>query len=73
MRASETQNLAFTLDTGLRALQEPEEDFEFVLASPSSARFAYDQDFANAAFDIDAQRPLPPHRPGDIRPRGAPR
>jgi hypothetical protein len=53
VQASETQNLAFTLDTGLRALQEPEEDFEFVLASPSSARFAFDQEFANNAFDID--------------------
>ena len=53
MQESETQRLNFTLDTGLRALQEPEEDFEFVLASPSSARFAFDQDFANAAFDIE--------------------
>ena len=52
LRGTETQNLAFTLDTGLRALQQPEEDFEWVLASPSSARLSYDQESANTNFDF---------------------
>lgn len=53
IQTTDTQNLNFTLNTGLRALDQPDEDFEWILASPSTARFAYDQDFANAAFDID--------------------
>jgi hypothetical protein len=53
VQETETQSLRFSLDTGLRALQEPEEDFEFVIASPSSARFAFAQEFTNNAFDID--------------------
>lgn len=52
LRGTETQNLAFTLDTGLRALQQPEEDFEWVLASPSSARLSFDQQSANTNFDV---------------------
>lgn len=52
-QTTDTQNLDFSLDTGLRALDQPDEGFEWILASPSSARFAYDQEFANAAFDID--------------------
>lgn len=50
---STTERLRFVLNTGLRALQEPEQDFEWVVASPSVARLAYAQDFANNSFDID--------------------
>jgi hypothetical protein len=54
LRASETQNLRFLFDSGVRTLDRPDESVEFTLASPSVARIAYDQAFANAAFDIDA-------------------
>ena len=53
IQQTDTQSLRFMLNTGIRALQEPDQDFEWVVASPSLARFAYSQDFANAAFDID--------------------
>jgi hypothetical protein len=53
VRGTTTQNLRFELDTGLRALQRPEQDFEWTLASPSSARLAYDQTFANNEFDVE--------------------
>jgi hypothetical protein len=55
LRGTETQNLRFELDTGLRALQEPEQDFEWTLASPSSARLGYDQVGANHEFDLELQ------------------
>ena len=53
IQQTDTQSLRFVLNTGIRALQEPDQNFEWVVASPSLARFAYSQDFANAAFDID--------------------
>jgi hypothetical protein len=53
LRTSETRSLRFLLDTGLRILDRPDESVEFTIASPSVARVAYDQAFANAAFDID--------------------
>jgi hypothetical protein len=55
IRGTETQNLRFELDTGLRALQQPEQDFEWVIASPSSARLGYDQVGANHEFDLEAR------------------
>ncbi len=53
IQETDTQNLRFNLNTGLRALDQPDQSFEWVVASPSVARFAYSQDFANNAFDID--------------------
>lgn len=53
LQDNDTQRLRFALNTGLRALQEPEQDFEWVVASPSTARLAYAQELANNAFDID--------------------
>lgn len=53
LQSSENQQLRFSLDTGLRPIDQPEQDFEWNLASPSAARFAFAQDFANNAFDID--------------------
>ena len=53
LRASETRSLRFLLDTGVRILDQPDESVEFTIASPSVARAAYAQEFANAAFDID--------------------
>ena len=53
LRASETQNLRFLINTGVRTLDQPDESLEFTIASPSVARVAYGQEFANAAFDID--------------------
>ena len=54
VRATDTRSLRFFLDTGLRAIDQPDEDFQFILASPSVARVAFNQAFANNAFDIDA-------------------
>jgi hypothetical protein len=50
---SETQTQTFSLgfDTGIRALWEAGEDFEFTFASPSTANVAYAQEWADAAFD----------------------
>lgn len=42
---------ALGLDTGLRALWEAKEDFEFTVASPSTATLDYDQEWANAALE----------------------
>jgi hypothetical protein len=53
VQEADVQSLRFYLNTGLRALKEPDQDLEWVVASPSLARFAYEQDFANSAFDID--------------------
>ena len=55
LRQTRTQNLAFGLDTGLRALAEAEQDFEFVLASPSNANIDYDIEGANTSFDAGAR------------------
>ena len=51
VRQTDTQNLTFSLDTGLRALWEADEDFDFVLASPSTAGLGYTGEWANGAFD----------------------
>lgn len=52
IQTTDTQTLNFSLDTGLRALDQPDESFEWIAASPSTARFAYDQAFSNATFDL---------------------
>jgi hypothetical protein len=49
------QSLALGFDTGLRALDEAKEDFEFVLASPSTAYVDYRQEGPNTAFDGGAR------------------
>lgn len=51
LRQTDTQILTFGLDTGLRALWEADEDFEFVLASPSTGEFTYQNEWANGIFD----------------------
>jgi hypothetical protein len=48
-----TQRFRFGLDTGLRALWEVEEDFEFRLADPSTASAGYSQDWASGSFGGD--------------------
>ena len=57
MQETETQSLGSCSTPASGRCRSPSEDFEFVVASPSSARFAYDQDFANAAFDIESAPP----------------
>lgn len=51
VRSFDDRSIGFGLDTGLRALDQADEDFEFTLASPTSARFDYDQETANTTFD----------------------
>ena len=62
-----TQTFELGLDTGLRALWQAKEDFDFTFASPSTASAAYAQDWANADVaadfryrqtDVEANRPL---------------
>lgn len=62
-----TQTFELGLDTGLRALWEAEESFDFTFASPSTASAASAQEWANAEIDadfryrrteVDADRPL---------------
>ena len=48
-----TQNLALGLDTGLRALWRAEEDFEFIVASPSLGYVTYAQEGVDTGFDAD--------------------
>lgn len=76
---TDTQTLAFGFNTGLRALWEAEEDFDFVVASPSTADLAYENEWANGAFDaafsfrqrqvdytIDADPLIPDPTPDDL-------
>ena len=51
LKATSTQSLALGLDTGLRSLAEADENFEFVLASPSTANVDYTHEGADTAFD----------------------
>jgi hypothetical protein len=55
LKRTRTQSLAFGLDTGLRALAEADEDFEFVLASPSTANIDFSTEGANTSFDAGAR------------------
>lgn len=55
LRLTATQSLALGLDTGLRALDEAGQSFDFVLASPSTANFAYAQEGADTSFDVGAR------------------
>lgn len=46
-----TQVFSLGFDTGLRALWEAEEDFDFTFASPSTARAGYGQEWATGNID----------------------
>ena len=46
-----TQAFALNLDTGLRALWQAEEDFEFTFASPTTGRVDFDQEWANGSIE----------------------
>lgn len=46
-----TQTFALGLDTGLRALWEAEQDFDFTFASPSTATLDYGNVWSNGNFD----------------------
>jgi hypothetical protein len=50
---SETPSQVFALDfdTGIRALWEAEQDFEFTVASPSTATLAYAQEWSGGGLD----------------------
>jgi hypothetical protein len=48
-----TQSFALGLDTGIRPLWEAGQDFDVVVASPSTAFLTYNQEGANTAFDAD--------------------
>ena len=50
-----TQRFALGLDTGLRALWEAGQDFEFTVASPTTASVGYGQEWSDAAFDADVR------------------
>lgn len=61
------QTLSLGLDTGLRALWQPDQDFEFTFASPSTARGDYLREWSSGSLDVglryrqtsvDADRPL---------------
>jgi opacity protein-like surface antigen len=48
-----TQTFALGLDTGLRALWEADEPFDFTLASPTSADLDYANEWADGLFDAN--------------------
>jgi hypothetical protein len=50
-----TQLLEFGLDTGLRALDRADEDFDVTFASPSTARLAYANEWASGGLDADVR------------------
>ena len=51
LKQTSTQSLALGLDTGLRPLAEADQDFEFVVASPSTANVAYRQRAPDTSFN----------------------
>lgn len=53
VQETQTQQLTFGLDTGLRALWRADEDFEFTFASPTGARAGFRQDWASGSFSTD--------------------
>lgn len=55
LRQTSTETLALGIDTGLRALDEAGQSFDFVLASPSTANFAYNQEGVDTAFNVGAR------------------
>ncbi|HRO13273.1 hypothetical protein [Amaricoccus sp.] len=55
LKETPTQSLALGLDTGLRALDEAGQSFDFVVASPSTAYFDFSDEGANTSFDVGAR------------------
>lgn len=55
LKETRTQSLALGLDTGLRALAEADQDFEFVLASPSTANIDFSLEGADTSFNAGAR------------------
>lgn len=53
VRSNENQTLSFGLNTGVRALWEAEEDFEFTLSSPSAAEIGYALEGASTAVEAE--------------------
>lgn len=51
LKQTDTQSLGFTLDTGVRALWEAEQSFDFTVASPTDAGLTYANEWANGLFD----------------------
>jgi opacity protein-like surface antigen len=51
LKQTETQSFTLGFNTGLRALWQAQEDFDFVLASPTSADVGYVNEWSNGAFD----------------------
>jgi hypothetical protein len=51
LRDTRSRSLGLGIDTGLRALAEAEEDFEFRVATPSRAYLTYLQEGPNTTFD----------------------
>jgi hypothetical protein len=53
LRETSTQAFRLGFDTGLRALWEAGEDFEFTFASPSTANVGYNQVWSDGSFGAD--------------------
>jgi hypothetical protein len=53
LNATPTQTFELELDTGLRALWEADEDFDFTFASPTTASLGYDQEWVGAEIASD--------------------
>lgn len=51
LKATETQTFGTGIDTGFRPLWEAGQDFDVVVASPSTAYLTYDQEGPDTAFD----------------------
>ena len=54
-KTTSTQALTFGLDTGLRSLDEAGQSFDFVVASPSTANFAYSTEGADTSLYVGAR------------------
>lgn len=52
LNETDTQSFGLGIDTGLRALWQAEEPFEFTVASPTSANLDYSNEWANGLFDM---------------------
>ena len=53
LQETPTQRFTLGFNTGLRAVWEADEDFEFALASPSTASMGFRQDWASGGFSTD--------------------
>jgi hypothetical protein len=54
-RDTATQTLGFGIDTGIRPLWQADQDFEVVVASPSTANFDFTQEGPNTDFNVGAR------------------